>query len=116
MKEIIGAQGEVVIVKIGGIPANVETKPVPCRADGATIVSHSESGHHHVCTGGEIMERVSGVPAGMKILYAIVKDPEKFVHEAPAAHCGYDLAPGIYEFRIAREHDHFSEQARTVMD
>lgn len=116
MKEVIGAQGEVVIVKVGSIPENTKTNPVAHRDDGATIVSHSESGHHHILTGGEVMERVNDVPPGMKILYAIVHTPEKFIHEAPAAHGGYDLDPGVYEFRISREHDHFSEQARLVMD
>ena len=28
------------------------------------IISHSESGHHHLLTGGDVMERTNSVPAG----------------------------------------------------
>lgn len=36
--------------------------------------------------------------------------------DAAAPHGGYDLDAGIYEFRISREFDPFSEQARRVAD
>jgi hypothetical protein len=114
-KQIIGAQGEITIIKIDALPEGMESKPVERSAKGY-IISHSESGHHHVLTGGEVMERTDNVPAGMQKLYALLDAPASLVQDAPVPHGGYDLAPGIYEFRISREYDPFAEQARRVAD
>lgn len=115
MKKIIGAQGEITIVQIDAIPEGVETKTVERTAKG-WIISHSESGHHHLLTGGEVMERTDKVPAGMQVLYALLDEPASLVQDAAVPHGGYDLPAGFYEFRIAREYDPFSEQARRVAD
>lgn len=115
MKQIIGQQGEVVIVKIDELPANMKTKPVD-RTGAGFVISHSESGHHHILTDGEVMERTDSVPAGMQVFYAILKEPAALIQDASNAHAGYDLAPGIYSFRISREYDPFAEQARRVAD
>ena len=114
-KQIIGAQGEITIIKIDAIPDGVETKPVE-RAVKGWIISHSESGHHHVLTGGDVMERTNKVPAGMQVLYAMLDAPASLIQDAQVPHGGYDLAPGAYEFRISREYDPFAEQARRVAD
>jgi hypothetical protein len=115
-KQIIGAQGEVTIIKIDAIPVGVTTKPASERNHrGQIIISHSESGHHHVVTGGEVIERVDP-PSGMQQFYAIFANAERLVQDAPTPHEGYDLPPGIYEFRVAREFDPFLEQARRVAD
>ncbi len=114
MKRVIGQQGEVRIIKIDEIPA-VVTKQHPRAANGF-IISHSESGHHHVLTGGDVMERTEKVPAGMQIFYALLDAPEKFVQDAAAPHGSFDLPPGLYEFRVSREFDPFAEQARRVVD
>ncbi len=113
MKTVIGQQGEVVIIKIEALP-DMETRPTQ-KSDKGFIISHSESGHHHILTGGNVMERVS-VPSGMQIFYAILDEPAEFVQDAASPHGGFDLAPGIYEFRVSREFDPFSEQARRVAD
>jgi hypothetical protein len=115
MKTVIGQQGECRIVKIDAIPDSIETKKAERVAKGY-IISHSESGNHHLVTGGDVMERTNNVPAGMQIFYAILDAPEKFIQDAPTPHGGYDLAPGIYEFQVSREFDPFSEQARRVAD
>lgn len=116
MKTIIGQQGEVVIIKIDAIP-NVAAKPASDRdARGRAIISHSESGHHHVLTGGDVMERTENVPDGMKIFYAILDAPERFIQDSPSPHGAFDLPPGLYEFRISREFDPFAEQSRRVAD
>lgn len=114
-KRIIGAQGEITIIQIDVLPQGIETKPVERNSSGH-IISHSESGHHHVLTGGEVMERVNDVPQGMQIIYALLDAPASLVQDAPVPHEGFDLAPGIYEFRISREFDPFAEQARRVAD
>ncbi|SNT16072.1 hypothetical protein SAMN06295912_15024 [Sphingomonas laterariae] len=114
-KQIIGAQGEITIIKISALPENAETKSVERTAKG-WIISHSENGNHHLLTGGDVMERVSDVPAGMQILYALLDEPASLIQDAAVPHGGYDLEPGIYEMRISREFDPFAEQARRVAD
>ena len=117
MKQIIGAQGEITIIKIDALPKGIETRPATQRnAKGQIIISHSKSGAHHVLTGGEVLERVEKVPAGMAILYAMFDKPESLIQDAPVPHGGYDLPAGIYELRISREFDPFAEQARRVAD
>lgn len=115
MKKIIGQQGEVCIIKIDAMPKKIATK-TPERTSKGFIISHSESGHHHVLTGGDVMERTDNIPAGMQIFYAILDAPEKFIQDAATPHGGFDLDPGIYEFRVSREFDPFAEQARRVAD
>lgn len=115
MKRVIGQQGECRIVQIDALPDGIETKKAE-RVTKGFIISHSESGHHHVVTGGEVMERTSGVPAGMQIFYAILEKPEQFVQDASNPHGGFDLSAGIFEFRVSREFDPFAEQARRVAD
>lgn len=114
MRQIIGAQGEVTIIKIDAIPSGVKTRPATERnARGQIIISHSESGHHHVVTGGEVLERVDP-PNGMQQFYAIF--PRALVQDAPTPHESYDLPDEFYEFRVAREFDPFTAQARRVQD
>ena len=115
MKKIIGAQGEVTIFAIDRIPAGIETQPAE-RTGKGWIVAHSESGHHHICTGGDVMERTNGIPAGMRVLYAILENPAEFIQDAPSPHEKHQLPAGIYEFRCAREFDPFADQARAVQD
>lgn len=106
-------QGEVRIRRIDAIPA-VETRPVNRGAKGY-IISHSERGHHHILTDGEVMERVDA-PAGMQVFYAMLSAPAEFVQDAANPHGGYSLPAGLYEMRISREFDPFAEQARRVAD
>lgn len=115
MKKIIGAQGEITIIQIDALPEGMERKTVERVAKG-WIISHSESGNHHLLTGGEVMERTDNIPSGMQMLYAILDEPASLIQDAPVPHGGYDLAPGIYQFRISREFDPFAEQARRVAD
>lgn len=115
MKKVIGCQGEITIIKIDALPEGMQTKAVERCATGY-IISHSESGHHHCLTGGEVMERTDNVPAGMQIIYALLDAPADLVQDAPTPHGGYRLEPGAYMFRIAREFDPFAEQARRVAD
>jgi hypothetical protein len=115
MKQVIGQQGEVRIVKVDALPADMQTKAVNRIAKGF-VISHSESGHHHVLTGGDVMERVDRVPAGMQVFYAILDEPQSFIQDAANPHGGFDLDPGVYEFRVSREHDPFSDQVRRVAD
>ena len=115
-KQIIGQQGEVLIVKVASLP-NLETRPVETNFEGLAIISHSESGNHHVLTGAvDVQERVEDVPKGMKILQAVLYEPQQLKQDASVPHKPIDLPAGFYEFRISREYDPFEEQARMVAD
>jgi hypothetical protein len=115
MKQVIGQQGEVLIVKIDALPEGMATQSVQKIAKGF-VISHSESGHHHVLTDGDVMERTNNVPDGMQIFYAILSAPASFIQDAANPHGGYELDAGIFEFRISREYNPFAEQARKVAD
>jgi len=115
MKTVIGAQGEVNIFRIDAIPQGVVTKRVERGANGF-VIAHSENGNHHILTGGDVMEHVENVPAGMQIFYAILDAPERLVQDAASPHGAHDLIDGIYEFRISREYNPFAEEAHHVAD
>lgn len=114
MKQVIGQQGECRIVKLDAMPEGVAMKPVERVAKGY-IISHSESGHHHVLTGGDVME-CTNVPAGMQVFYAILDQPQQFIQDAATPHGGFLLDPGFYRFDVSREFDPFAEQARRITD
>lgn len=112
----IGAQGEVRIYKIGSIPASATPAMVEKTANGA-IISHSESGHHHVLTGDYDLMEAPDVLPGMKILYAVLKSACALVQDAPTPHDGYDFQAGdILKFEMDIEFNPFSEEARQSAD
>lgn len=115
MKQVIGQQGECRIVKIDALPDGMKTKKAERVAKGF-VISHSESGHHHVLTGGDVMERIDNVPAGMQQFYAILKEPQQFIQDAANPHGGFMLDAGVYRLDVSREFDPFAEQARRVAD
>lgn len=116
-RTVIAQQGEVKVFKIDRLPQGMATKPATKDHKGNAIISHSENGNHHVIGGADVIERTDNVPAGMAILYAIVKDPTSLRQDAPTPHGEIPLeADSIYELRVAREYDPFAEQARRVAD
>lgn len=115
-RTVIAQQGEAKVFRIDALPSEMETRAPQFDTSGAAIISHSESGHHHVIGGAEVLERVDNVPAGMAILYAIVKNPTALKQNAPTPHKEIPLDPGIYEIRVSREYDPFAEQVRRVAD
>ncbi len=115
-RTMIGAQGEVRIFRVDAIP-EIEAKAVEKDGDGNHIISHSEKGHHHVLPpDADVMERVNDVPAGMQIIYAIVKNPSALIQTAANEHGEIALESGLYELRVAREYNPFAEEARRVAD
>lgn len=115
-REIIGAQGEITIFRIvGDMPAGLVPHDEKDRL-GRPIISHSESGSHHILDGAiDVLEKPDA-PEGMRVLYALLDEPMSLVQDASDAHGAHMLEPGLYEFRIAREFDPFSEQVRRVAD
>src|SRR5690606_36409086 len=70
--KITAAQGEVNIRRVDAMPDGLN--PVAPER-GVYIIGHSESGNTHVidAPGVTVMERTKAVPAGMRMLYAIVE-------------------------------------------
>jgi len=119
-RTVIAQQGEAKVYRLTALPADADTlsRMTDATSAGHAIISHSESGHHHVLDrpGVKVLERTSDVPTGMRILYAIVDAPTALRQNANVPHQPVLLDPGIYEFRIQREYDPFAEQARRVAD
>jgi hypothetical protein len=115
-REVVCAQGEITVFRLTGeMPANL-IKHTEIDKVKRPIISHSESGSHHVLERPlEIFERPDA-PEGMRILYALLDTPTALIQDAPDAHGSHMLDPGLYEFRIAREFDPFAEQVRRVAD
>lgn len=110
------AQGEIYARSIDALPDGLEPFTEKTEA-GAWIISHSGSGRHHLipAPGVTVMERKEA-PAGVRILYAIVKNPSRLYQDAADAHEEHALTASFYEMRIAREYDPFLQQARRVAD
>lgn len=115
-REIIGAQGEITVFKCDGeMPAGLVAMTEKDKS-GNPIVSHSESGHHHVLDRAVAVMEKPDAPEGMRILYALLDGPTELKQNASNAHGSHALEAGLYEFRIAREYDPFMQQARMVAD
>lgn len=115
-RTIVGAQGEITIFRIdGGMPAGLIAHTEKDRL-GRPIISHSESGNHHVLDAAVDVLEQPNAPEGMRILYALLDKPVALVQDVPDGHGEHVLQPGLYEMRIAREFDPFAEQARRVAD
>jgi hypothetical protein len=112
----IAAQGEITIIRVTDTTG--VGKPLALE-HGKLIIGHSETGHHHSLehTRGAMVTVLDRAPKGMKILHAILTEPNKLIHErGHDTHETIDLAAGEYEFRIAREFDHYEELARKSAD
>lgn len=111
----VGAQGELTLRKI-------KTRPVSGlkridATNGRVIVGHSETGHHHTVADTVEVYEATTSPAGMRVLYAIVKDPASLDHHRPfETHESLALQPGMYEIRIGREYDPYAEISRQQAD
>lgn len=116
----VAAQGEITIIRIGDVTNLAKLDGEPLKPEhGKLIIGHSETGHHHVLgrTKGATITVSGSAPAGMKVLHAILAEPNKLIHErGHDTHETIDLAAGEYEFRIAREFDHYAELARQSQD
>lgn len=109
-------QGEVYIRRIDSLPKEVTLTPIKAEG-GNLIVSHSESGHHHVLDRRhvDLMER-AGSAEGLRMLYAVVKEHTALRQTAAAPHEAANLEPGVYEMRLSREFNPFEEEIRRVAD
>ena len=111
MKKInkVGAQGDVMFVRVDGLPDNA------CADDqrGEIIVAHSETGHHHVIERGAKMYTV---PENPLIAYLEVQiEMAKLIHKRPHdTHQTLGLGRGVW--KIYRQREYTPEGWRLVQD
>lgn len=110
------AQGEITCFPCEGTLPEGLVAMTEADRHGRPIISHSESGNHHVLDRAVTVLEKPDAPEGMRILYALLDEPTQLIQDASDAHGKHDLPAGLYEFRIAREFDPFSEQVRRVAD
>ena len=96
----MAAQGDVLIIKIDTIPKNTEKEEV---VNNEYIVTHSETGHHHVMDAEKsIMYKHESNPF---ICYLSVSEPTALIHKrAFDTHEPILFDKGVYEIRRQREH------------
>ena len=96
----ICAQGDILIQRIEKLPAGV----VPVEAEnGRVIVTHSETGHHHVM----LAERTKAykLPDSIMDIFLAVEQGDTLEHLRPNdTHESIAFEPGIYHVRRQREY------------
>lgn len=105
-----GRQGDVLFTRIAAIPAGARVQ----KFEGATIVAHSETGHHHAFAKGcGVTYYVTNDPM---VAYLSVEEPSLLEHHRSFdTHAGFVFEPGCYELRRPREYVSPEEQ-RMVVD
>jgi len=104
------AQGDILIHRIGELPSGVsEVAP----EGGQVIVTHSETGHHHV------MDRKTTtmyrLPEEIYECFLVVKEPTELKHLRPHdTHESIMFQPGTY--RVRRQREYTPEGFRRVED
>lgn len=102
----IAAQGDVLFRKVSAVPANAT--PISA-ANGEIIVTHSETGHHHVM----VLDRDAETPAvemfnsrdNPLLAWIKVNRPTALEHRRPHdTHEPILFGVGVYEVRRQREH------------
>ncbi len=98
--ETVCAQGDIYIRKIGALPKGV----VPVEPeDGRVIVTHSETGHHHVM----LAERTRAwrLPDSIMDIFLAVEKGDTLQHLRPHdTHEPIAFGPGLYHVRRQREY------------
>ena len=115
----IAAQGEITVIRLGGVPKDKKLPGVTMKAEGGNfVIGHSETGHHHVIEAkGASVSILDKQPEGMRVLRAILENPTSLDHlRDHDTHDPIKLEPGLYEFRIGREFDPYQEIARRQAD
>ena len=108
------AQGDVMFEKVRSIPKSATVVPP---TNGQVIVTHSETGHHHVMPA----QNVSMFRLDAMVAYLDVKKPSELKHlREHDTHESIQFKPGKYRVRRQREHvvgtDPVERRTRVVED
>lgn len=106
----VAAQGDIYIRKIDALPANAV--PVPAEK-GRLIVTHSETGHHHVM--GSDTVTMHRLPDSIMDCFLVVDEPTALEHLRPHdTHESIMFDKGVYHVR--RQREYVLEGWRRVVD
>ena len=80
-KKIV-AQGEITVIRLGGVPRDKKLPGVAMKAEGKNfVIGHSKTGHHHVIEAkGASVSVLDKQPEGMRVLRAILEHPTSLDH------------------------------------
>lgn len=105
-KHILGqaiAQGDVMLIPVAELPAKGITAVTPEK--GAFIVTHSETGHHHVVMERPTVRMFQDAMDVFRSFLVIDAEPADLEHLRPTdTHETVRLEPGVYEIRRQREY------------
>jgi hypothetical protein len=108
------AQGDMLIRKIEQLPKNVT---LTLAEDGNYVLTHSESGHHHIVRKQENIEFYANDNDPM-IAYLVVNNPKEIClvehMRSFDTHAPYQLKDGVYEIR--RQIESTPEGFRRALD
>lgn len=94
------AQGDVYVTRIPDLPAGAV--PVPPEGD-HVVVTHSETGHHHVMDAGSVT--MYRLPDSIMDCLLVVRSPTALKHlRAYDTHEPIMFEPGVYHVRRQREY------------
>lgn len=97
------AQGDILIMKIDALPANAVKTENPESVGGSVIITHSETGHHHVMERAKV--EVFTLPDSIMDLLLVVKEETSLEHlRGHDTHEPILFTPGTYHVRRQREH------------
>lgn len=97
----IAAQGDMMLIRIASLPTSAK----PAKAEnGAYILTHSETGHHHIVMERPDVKFFSAMDEFRSYL-VVENTPAVLEHLRPTdTHESLQIAPGIYEVRRQREY------------
>jgi hypothetical protein len=117
----IYAQGDVLLAKVDGLPA--DAKPIK----GATLALGEKTGHHHSFYDTDTMDAPKSFDPvaqglGSKNVLMYVAGAETFaqilepVYLKHQEHKSFKIEPGTYKVGIVQEYDYEKAEARKVVD
>ncbi len=97
------AQGDVMFTRVDSVPEGLEK--AKAETNNNHIVTHSETGHHHVMESEHVdMFTAANDPF---VLYLVVKEPTELLHlREEHTHETILFNPGTYRVNKQREHTH----------
>lgn len=106
------AQGDILITRIDKLPAGL----VPVEPDnGRVIVTHSETGHHHVMLAERTRAYTVPESKGMEVILHVLDGGDVLEHLRPHdTHESIEFGPGFY--RVRRQREYVPEGFRRVED
>lgn len=94
------AQGDIYIRRVDALPEGVVAV---APENGRLIVTHSETGHHHVMGGDAVT--MYRLPDSIMDCFLVVKEQADLVHLRPHdTHETIRFEPGVYQVRRQREY------------